>query len=227
MGFSAKENIDARPLFSTFRARGNKHPDGWGCAFYTDKSATVFKEAGNAVESKLAYFLEKYPLLNTKLFIAHIRKASVGGQAHQNTHPFLREMNGKEYVLAHNGTLKNFREKLLLGRIKPLGVNDSEFLLCYLLGQIEKKAIKKWDKKSFEWLNNELQEINNTGKLNCIFSDGKLLFAYYDKNDYNSLYHFESGEGVIIATKPLTKNKWEKFKKGQLIVIKNGKILFY
>ena len=80
---------------------------------------------------------------------------------------------------------------------------------------------------AFEWLNNELQEINDTGKLNCIFSDGELLFAYYDKNGYNSLYFSTSDDGVIIATKPLTNNKWEKLKKGQLMVIKNGKILFY
>ncbi len=62
----------------------------------------------------------------------------------------MREVNGKEYALAHNGTLKNFREKLPLGRIKPLGINDSEFLLCYLLGQIEKNGINEWNEKSFE-----------------------------------------------------------------------------
>jgi len=135
-------------------------------------------------------------------------------------------LNGKEYVLAHNGTLKNFRKKLKLGRIKPLGINDSEFLLCYILGKIEKKNITNWDNKSFEWLCKELQEINNTGKLNCIFSDGELLFAYYDKNNYNSLYYFESGEGVIIATKPLNNKQWKKFKKGQLMAIKNGKIIY-
>ena len=226
MGFSVNEEIPAQNLFAAFRSRGNANPDGWGVAFYSDKSVTVFKERKNAAKSELAKFLESYPLLKAKLFIAHVRKASVGRSVHQNTHPFVREMNGKEYVLAHNGTLKDFREKLLLGRIKPLGINDSEFLLCYLLGQIEKNKIDKWDKKSFDWLQNELKKINDFGSLNCIFSDGEYLFVYYDKNGYKSLYSSKLKNGFVIATTPLTKEKWDKIKKGQLLVFKEGEKIF-
>jgi len=242
------KTITIGPAFKVLRMA---NPDGWGVAFYPDKSAVVFKEPVNAVESGLAKFLETYPGLKSKILISHVRKASVGGRAQQNTHPFVRELNGREYVLAHNGTLKDFKQKLELGRFSPLGINDTEFLLCYLLGAIEKKAIENWDSQSFEWLQDELRKINDAGSLNCIFSDGSSLFAYHDKNGYNSLYHLfrekpagrvkftdlgkeyeleglhsKSASGFIIATKPMTDEKWEKFRHGELLVFKDGIKLF-
>ena len=226
MGFSFNKETSAQNLFSTFRTHGNANPDGWGVAFYSDKSVTLFKEHKNAAESKLAKFLESYPLLKSKLFIAHVRKASVGGSMHQNTHPFVRELNGKEYVLAHNGTLRNYLGKLNTGRIKPLGKNDSEFLLCYILGQIEKNKIDKWDKKSFGWLQTKLKKINDFGTLNCIFSDGDYLFVYCDKTGYKTLCLSKSEKGVVIARNPLTKEKWKKMEKGKLLVFKNGGKVF-
>jgi len=220
-------------------------------AFYSDNSVTLFKEATNAAESELAKFLESYRQLRSKLLVAHVRKASVGGRAHQNTHPFVREMKGKEYVLAHNGTLRGFRKKLKLGRIRPLGINDSEFLLCYLLGRIEAKGVVEWNRQSFEWLRKEMHTVNDTGSLNCLFSDGTYLFAYYDKNGFNSLYHLsrkapyrkahfndlsreidlsviypKSATGVIVATRPLTDEPWETFTPGQLLVFKDGAQVF-
>ncbi len=251
MGFSVNKDIAAHHLFSAFRSRGNANPDGWGVAFYSDKSVTLFKEAENAAESELAEFLGSYRQLRSKLLVAHVRRASVGGKTHQNTHPFVREIKGKEYVLAHNGTLRGFRKKLELGRIRPLGINDSEFLLCYLLGRIEKKGVAEWNRQSFEWLREEMHIVNDTGSLNCLFSDGTYLFAYYDKNGYNDLYylsrkapygkvHFtdslkeidlsviyqKSATGVIVATRPLTDERWKKFTRGQLLIFKDGVKVF-
>jgi glutamine phosphoribosylpyrophosphate amidotransferase len=40
--------------------------------------------------------------------IAHIRKATQGGVALENTHPFQRELWGRYWVFAHNGDLKEY-----------------------------------------------------------------------------------------------------------------------
>jgi len=251
MGFSANESIPANNLFAAFRLRSLENPDGWGLAFYPDKSAVTFKEAANAAESELAQFLENYPLLRSRILIAHVRNASVGGTAHQNTHPFARELNGKEYTLVHNGTLRDFRSRLELGRIQPLGINDSEFLLCYLLGRMEKNGVLDWDEESFNWLREEMHIANDAGSLNCLFSDGTYLFAYHDKNGYNGLYclsrkapygkvrftdlaeeidlsvtYPETAVSVLVATNPLTDEPWEKITPGQLLVFKDGVQLF-
>ncbi len=251
MAYSFNQDIPANNLFSAFRCRGKNNPDGWGIAFYADKAAVLFKEPCSAPESVLAEFLTTYPGLQRKLVIAHVRKASVGGKAYQNTHPFVRELNGREYVLAHNGTLRNYQSVLKLDRVMPLGINDTEFLLCYLLGRIEKKNISDWDTQAFEWMQRELRVINDYGALNCIFSDGTYLFAYYDKKGYNGLYYLmhkapygqtyfkdlsqsidlskvypETATGVVIVTRPLTDERWERFTPGQLMVFKSGVQIF-
>jgi predicted glutamine amidotransferase len=247
LGLSFNERVPARHVLSAFRHGGIENPDGWGVAFYSDNSVTLFKEAANAMESPLAEFLTRYEPLNGRLLIGHVRSATVGGQTHKNSHPFRRELGGKEYTLAHNGTLEEFKDKLKLGRFKPVGTTDSEHLLCYLLRRIEENGVGHWDANSFEWLKKELLTINATGSLNCVFSDGEHLFAYHDKDGYNTLYHLnripphkavcypdlpedvelgsvysDSAAGVIVATRPLTDEQWTEFVPGEFLVYKEG-----
>lgn len=248
MGLSFDQKINSQRLFSMFRSGGQKNPDGWGLAYYTDKSITLFKEAANAAKSRLAESLTTYPKLKSKLLIAHLRKASVGGRSYQNAHPFKRKLQGKTYVFAHNGTLRNFSHKLRLEQIKPKGTTDSEFAFCYLLEQIKKKGIVEWDNRKFSWLHGQLLTINGTGTLNCLFSDGKHLFAYRDQGGYSNLYYQiqpkphqknhslntvnlginpkKITKGVLIFTRPPAKQKWKKINQGQLLVFKNGALIF-
>ena len=251
LGFSFNEPVSAQHVFTAFRMHGHKHPHGWGVAFYTDETVSVFKEAASAAESDLAGFLANYPGLQSPLLIGHVRYASVGGRGIQNTHPFTRELHGTAYTLAHNGTLRGFREKLEQGRFQPIGSTDSEFILCYLLGRMDADSITAWTPDTFAWLQDELTTINETGSMNLLFSDGTYLFAYFDHNGYNSLYQLSrqapygnaffpdidakidlSGiyapetMGVIVATKPLTTEKWIPFQPGQLIVFKDGVQIF-
>jgi len=250
-GFSFNKPVRANHLLVAFRRRSENNPDGWGVAFYRNKAAQIFKEPGSAVESDLMDFLVGCRHIKPSLLIAHVRRATVGGVEYQNTHPFARELNGREYVLAHNGTLVDFRKRLPLGRIQPLGVNDSEFLLCCILGRIEEQKITQWNEAGFEWLEKTLHEINEAGSINCLFSDGQYLFAYHDKNGAGTLHHVKrqapfrttrfpdirkdidlpsiyppSVKGVLVATKPLTDEPWEAFKPGQLIVLRNGTPVF-
>ena len=251
MGLSFSERVSFHQTLSAFLRRGSRYPDGWGVAIYRDESATLFKEASKATESAFADFLINSQSLNGKLMIAHVRGVSVGGRAHKNTHPFIREWNGNEYVLAHNGTLEEFRSTLELSRFKPIGTTDSEYLFCYLLGRIANKGLAVWNQQSFKWLQEELHAINDIGTLNCVFSDGTHLFAYHDKTGsislcyqalrapHNKVYfqdlskeidlggtYPDSAAGVIVATKPLTDAPWIKFTPGQLLVFKEGKQIF-
>ncbi len=237
-------------LWQAFRLRGKINNDGWGVAFFPDDAVQLFKEPTDASKSKLAKFLETYPFMESKIFIAHVRKASVGSRQFQNTHPFVRYYSGRPYVLVHNGTLRNFRSRLKLGAYKPIGINDSEYLLCYLLGKISDKKIRKWTAKDFVWLEHLLRETNDVGSINCILSDGKHLFCYHDKNGYNTLFcihrhnpdksvifvdlHqrvnlskiYDVTDMFVVSTRPLTNEKWQAVAPGQLIVAEDGKIVF-
>lgn len=244
-------NMPVRPnlSFKGFRLRGKANPDGWGIAFYPDKSAQVIKEPLEADESLLSQFIEHYPKIKSKTFIAHVRLNSSAAISHMNTHPFSRELNGTNFIFAHNGNLTNYHADFENSNFKPTGKTDSEAAFCHLLNKIRDKKIKFFDDSCYKWLHDELKYINNYGKFNCLLSDGRHLFCYYDMNGFNSLFylhreapyghthlsdeHFDihlkkqvetEKEGYIIATKPLTNEKWQKFDPGELKILKKGKI---
>jgi len=248
LGLSFNAAVKPTLSFKGFRLESEKNPDGWGIAFYPDKSAQVIKEPLEAEESQLSEFIENYPKIKSKIFIGHVRLNSVAAPAHMNTHPFGRELNGKNFVFAHNGTLNNYHFDT--SNFKPIGKTDSEAAFCHLLNKIKDKEIKSWDDAHYKWLLDEITHINDYGKFNCLFSDGEYLFCYYDMNGYNSLFHLHreapydhihlsdehfdihlkkpkvtEKKGHIIATRPLTNEKWQKFEPGELKILKNGKIL--
>ena len=250
LGLSFNAAVRPNVSFKGFRLRGEANPDGWGVAFYPDKSAQVVKEPLEAEESQLSEFIESYPKIKSKIFIGHVRLNSTAPPSHMNTHPFQRELNGADFIFAHNGTLNDYHGNLDISTFKPVGKTDSETAFCHLLNKIKGKNVDSWDNSSYRWLLDKITYINQYGKFNCLFSDGEYLFCYYDMNGYNSLFylhreapydhthlsdeHFDmhlkkqkitEKEGYIIATRPLTSEKWHKFQPGELKIFKNGEII--
>ncbi len=144
LGINFNLPVSPEISFKGFCLHGEKNPDGWGVAFYPDRAAQIIEEPLKAGESQLAAFLQNYRPLKSKIFIFHVRSASRGSVSYSNTHPFSRELKGKEYVFAHNGTLSNYRDKLKLERFEPVGNTDSEYAFCYLLDSIAKEGISNW-----------------------------------------------------------------------------------
>ena len=250
LALSFNTPVNFRLSIKVFRRRGVENPHGWGITFYPDKAALVVKEAAPSVSSSLLDFLSSYGRIRSRIFIAHVRRASAGSVAYRNTHSFLRELNGREYVFAHNGTLRGL-ERLELGRFRPVGETDSEYAFCYLLAEIERRGVDRWRREDFEWLHCKLRGLNELGTLNCLLSDGEYLFAYHDINGYNGLHYVwratpfpkvkladedlevdlqelkEPGErGYVIATRPLTSEDWLSFTLGELVVFKDGMIVY-
>ncbi|RMG61048.1 MAG: class II glutamine amidotransferase [Deltaproteobacteria bacterium] len=249
LGLCFSQPVSPSISFRGFRHRGENNPHGWGIAFYPDRSAQVIKEPVRAGESKLSQFLQEYDQLQSQIFIAHVRYMSRGEKSHANTHPFIRELGGKEYVFAHNGTIDH--RSLRLGRFQPVGNTDSEHLFCHLLARFEEQGISKWDEASFQWLTEVLHETNNKGKMNLLFSEGKFLFCYRCQFGHTSLQFVrreapfprirlqdEDWEinleeekspdqaGYVVATRKLTNERWKNFEKGELCVFLDGEIVF-
>ena len=204
LGLSLKTEGAPRISFRAFRSRADgdssstRNRDGWGIAWYPDgKAAAVFKEAIPANASTLASFIGQYERLRSRTFIAHVRKASRGEVVYRNTHPFCRELNGREYTFAHNGTLRG-AEALDTGSFRPVGETDSELLLCALLRVIGTLGGISVETCSYLWdailSINQLSLNGSPSKINLLLSDGDTLVAYRDMFGQGSLYWLERPE---------------------------------
>ncbi|MBS7287755.1 MAG: class II glutamine amidotransferase [Candidatus Freyarchaeota archaeon] len=190
----------SKPVTALFALRGFKAKErfnshGWGLAWYPDRSVQVVKEPVRASESRLFVTLFESVKLRSEIFIAHVRRASdvrLALPSYMNTHPFWRELRGKAYVFAHNGSLKpgvkrtEFKGRFPLGRFKPIGGTGAEYVFCHLLDCIERN-VESWRSSEFRWLHEKLSELNEYLFLNCAMSDGSHLFVYHDSEGYNGM----------------------------------------
>ncbi|MFW9876103.1 MAG: class II glutamine amidotransferase, partial [Candidatus Thorarchaeota archaeon] len=152
--------------------------------------AKIYKEPKKASESVLARRLESSNKIKSDIIISHVRKGSKGGKKYKNTHPF-KKCN---YIFAHNGTLnitKELKYQVKDSKFQPRGDTDSELIFNYLLMKIKERDLKIWKGEDYDWLLEELSNINLYGSLNVLFSDGKHLFAYSDRNQHNHLSYIK------------------------------------
>jgi predicted glutamine amidotransferase len=249
MGYSFAKPIVADFSIREFGLHGEDNADGWGLAWYPDRSLAVIKEAGKWKASPHSGFLETYGALRSHIFVAHVRDLTVGEPTRANTHPFSRELDGAEYCFAHNGTLKKACE-LPLARFRPIGTTDSEHFFCHLLGEIGTWKKPLADPENWPRLHQKLAEHNRAGTLNMLLSDGRRLYCYHDAAGWKSLHYrymlirdqekrcFEDTDmrvelggghvnfGVVVATRPLSLSGWEKFLPGELLVLEDGSVRF-
>jgi len=199
LGMSFNLPVIPKYSFRNFKFKDNLNPDGWGIGFYVNGVAKIYKEPIRASESKLVKRIESSNKIQSDIIIAHVRAGSKGGKKYKNTHPF-KKCN---YIFAHNGTLninKELKSLMKNSQFQPRGDTDSELLFNCLLMKIKGRNISSWREKDFDWLLEELININRYGTLNILLSDGKQLFTYSDNNQYNHLSYIrrEAPFGRII-----------------------------
>jgi len=114
--------------------QSERHPDGWGVAYYREGAPHLLKSTRTALECSL--FQRVSGVVTSETVVAHLRKATQGPLSVLNTHPF----QYGPWVFAHNGNIKGFAKvrPRLLAAIAPelrafiLGETDSE-LIFYLI----------------------------------------------------------------------------------------------
>ncbi|MEX2114294.1 MAG: class II glutamine amidotransferase, partial [Pirellulales bacterium] len=251
MGLCFAAPVSADFSIREFAKRDEQNADGWGLAWYPDRSAAIVKEPISWRASKHTQFLADYHAIRSALYIAHVRHKTVGGDAtHADTHPFTRELDGRDYCFAHNGTLLDLSVDGRAARYHPLGHTDSERAFCQLLDALSRRNGNLRDEDGWQWLAEYLQMLNRHGRLNCLLSDGEALFCYRDTAGYKNLTwravdvygpevrRFEDSEvqidldgqssnhGVLVASNPLSSAGWENFRPGELIVLRGGELQF-
>jgi glutamine amidotransferase len=121
--------------------QSQRHPDGWGVAYYVDGAPHVVKSAETAHTDHL--FHKIGGVVASETVLAHVRKATVGVPSILNCHPF---QYGR-WVFAHNGTIAEFEEVRgpILGEVAPrlrryiMGETDSEVVFYLFLGMLERR----------------------------------------------------------------------------------------
>jgi glutamine amidotransferase len=247
LGMNCNVPTDICFSFEGFHRRGgatDNHADGWGIAFFEGLGARVFIDSKSAVESPIAALVRNYPIHSMNV-IAHIRRATQGVVALENTHPFVRELWGRYWIFAHNGTVKDFAPKLQ-GFYQPVGTTDSERAFCYMLERLRgafpggPPALAD----AYALLSEVTAEISQHGRFNYLLSNGEYCVAHcYDnlcyilrRAPFTQAHLFDQDVTVdfnavttpndkvaVIATTPLTDNEtWTKMGGGQLIAFEHG-----
>lgn len=118
--------------------QSEKHPDGWGVAYYVDGAPHVTRSPTTALSD--AIFKRVSGVVSAETVLAHVRQATQGKNNVLNCHPF---QYGR-WVGAHNGDVTNLEEKRpeLLQEIAPhlrrfvLGDTDSELIFFQFLTRL-------------------------------------------------------------------------------------------
>ena len=136
LGMSANVPTDVVFSFTGLVQRGGRtgpHRDGWGIGFYEGRGLRLFQDPQASADSEIARLVQRYPI-KSETVIGHIRQANVGAVSLANTHPFMREMWGRNWCFAHNGQLADFAPAASI--YQPVGATDSEAAFCDMLNRL-------------------------------------------------------------------------------------------
>ena len=243
LGLNANTPTDIVFSFTGFSTRAEEHKDGFGIAFFEQRGVRLFVDPHSARESPVADMVRRYPI-RSKNIVAHIRKATQGLVALQNTHPFVRELWGRYWVFAHNGNLADYAPRLHAS-FRPVGDTDSERAFCWLMQELAKAHA---DVPTTRELTTTLRELVPAvaahGTFNFMLSNGEALWAHSStqlsylvrqqpfrrarlQDDDLSVNFAEltspDDRVAVVVTEPLTADEeWTAFAPGEIKVFVDG-----
>ncbi|MDO4698923.1 MAG: class II glutamine amidotransferase [Pasteurellaceae bacterium] len=248
LGMNCNTPTDITFSFEGFRRRAgltDQHTDGFGIAFFEGKGVRIFRDNRPGASSPMADLVSLYHIKSYNV-IAHIRKATCGEVNLENTHPFIREIWGENWVFAHNGTVNI--HVCPNNHYQPIGTTDSEVAFCCIAAELKKRFPQKpTEKQIFDAIVEITAEIAQNGVFNFILSNGEWMIARCSTNlhyvcrkapfgkalrDDDVVIDFsqftqETDKVTIITTQPLTKNEqWTKMKNGGYVFFKDGDLLY-
>lgn len=243
LGMNANTATDLVFSFTGFSRRAEEHKDGFGIAFFEGAGVRLFVDAQSASTSPVAAMVRHYPIRSSHI-IAHIRKATQGAVALENTHPFVRELWGRYWVFAHNGNLVDFRPRLHAA-FRPVGTTDSEHAFCWLMQELAKAHAGVPTVAELTATLAELAPVAaRHGTFNFMLSNGEALWAHCSTNLYHLQRQHPFGSAclhdedvtvdfstvtspqdrvTVVVTEPLTTDEpWTRMAPGELKVFVGG-----
>lgn len=220
-------------------AEGRANGHGWGVADYRNGLPLIEKQVWAAFHGE--HFKKTAARVYAHTVVAHVRRATVGGTAIENTHPF----HHGSWIFAHNGTIPNFlkvRDRMM-PEIDPLlqncieGTTDSEHVFYYLLSlhmrhpdHDLRELVAVGINRLRQW-SAEIDQHAEVG-LNIVLSDGKdlvgsrlgrTLWYLRRENVYTCdicgrphVHHEvdKAYRAIEIASEPISDDNWEELPDG-------------
>lgn len=247
LGMNSSKPAALNFSFAGFSERGGRtgeHRDGWGIAFHEPSGCRLIIDDRPSIDSPLADALKHSPV-KARNVVAHIRKATQGVVAPQNSHPFTRVLWGATWSFAHNGDLSTFRPAPD-PHFAPAGETDSERAFCYLLAGLRRRFPVQPPSRAalYAAVQTMAAVIARHGTFNFILSNGDFLLAHCSTQlhyvvrsypfasaslvdcdvqiDFRQHNHLDD-QIVVIATLPLTTGEqWHRFAPGELKLFAGG-----
>jgi glutamine amidotransferase len=216
-GFTADKKISFTELFEEFRTRARTNPHAWGASlWFDDRGPLVVRDPRRADLSEAADMIKQIP---ATALIAHIRYGTVKPlDSVTNAHPFVANVDGKDWAFAHNGFLKDVEEASKFAEhYAPIGTTDSEQFFSILIDYLHNK------KNRATAVALAAKRFAKSGKLNFIFSNGEEFYFFTNHN--GGLHYKATKNAVYVATQPVgCRVNWFPAKPGTLYVAVRGKI---
>lgn len=229
------------------QAKIGRQGDGWGIGYYVENNLKVVKSE-KAVYENVTEFLENAKQIKSKLFVAHVRKASNPRKlprevliSVENSQPFYYQ----SYVFVHNGSIE-IPDQLqeALGQYKNFvkGQNDSEVLFWLLIKLIKEKgnivdALKQIEHEIWSVYEKVKEDVDAKipfSALNLIFSDGKNLYALnrflydpkitsfcYKETPYFVMTYHKDNKRIIVASEKMFDGDWNLLGDKKILVAKS------
>ena len=172
------------------------HIDGWGIATFNNGSPVYLGRSTRPafVDTDYDYATDAATRIGPpNILIGHVRAASQGSVAVENTHPFVVD----NLVFAHNGTVKGLSKD---NRGRAVGQTDSELVAILLADRMREKKSLVAAMKSV--ITENIDNLESTASI-LLASDGKTLVGFRDYSDpglawYYSLKVAECADSVVV-----------------------------
>jgi glutamine amidotransferase len=190
--------------------QAREHDSGWGMAVYKrgegeQPNCVHFTDPAHEDPEFLAA-----TELRGRLFNVHVRRATVGGLAPENTHPFCLG----NYTFSHNGTVVESHRLAEPGAQPAAGTTDSELLFRHLMHDFDPA-------RPVECLRHTVEAAIDRSAfsgLNLLFSDGERLYAY--RLGVLELHWLARPGRLLVSSERLTEDeRWHSVQQDVLLVL--------
>ncbi len=222
---------------NALRFQSHRHPHGWGIGWYARSGVQLRRGILPAHEDDA--FVRAAHAARSRIVIAHVRDASIGPVAPENTHPF----SWGRWLFAHNGTVSRYRtvrrvREAIEGEIDPglrafvRGDTDSEMCFYLFLTRLpsrarEGEAAVAEIRRALAETTRIVQRIADPharapSSLTFLVSNGRILAACRR----GRTLHVATGAGprhaFVLASEPIGFAAWEAVPEGGFVATEDG-----
>ncbi len=222
---------------NALRFQSHKHPHGWGVGWYAPDGVRLRRGTLPAHED--AAFLEAAHAARSPIVIAHVRDASIGPVAEENTHPFA----WGRWLFAHNGTVARYRTvRGVRGAIaaeidpalRPLLRGDTDSERCFLLFLSRLPARARKAGATIAEVRRALAETTAIvariadprakapSSLNFVVSDGRVLAACRRGRTLYVAADAGPPHAFVVASERIGRAAWEEVPEGGFVATEDG-----